>query len=132
MATLRRALAGVAPPFGADAVRGNVEQDDWEQIFAGTGVRSFERTTALTAGPIDLVALSFADGFTAERVAMPGDRFKVAFGHSPFGSLMVELSRLLPPTGGLARSISAVSPRIMSPSNIARPSTFSKTTRWPR
>jgi predicted MPP superfamily phosphohydrolase len=83
MATLRRALAGVAPPYGAYAVRGNVEQDDWEQIFAGTGVRTFEHTTALTAGPIDLVALSFADGFTAERVAMPGDRFKVAFGHSP-------------------------------------------------
>jgi uncharacterized protein len=82
-ARLRELLREARPRYGGVAVRGNVEREGWREFFLGTSIRAFEDTTAVEAGPVDVVALSFRDGFTAEKVELPGDRYTIAVAHSP-------------------------------------------------
>ncbi len=72
-------------PLGVYAVRGNMEDDDWAEAFAGLPVRTVERTESFDLGPLRLTCLSLADSFAGRPVPTPRehDRFQIMLGHSP-------------------------------------------------
>lgn len=70
-------------PLGVYAVRGDVEVDGWEQIFHGTGVETFEKTTRIEKSEIVLTALSPRDARYRRAWPRRSDRFHIAFGHAP-------------------------------------------------
>lgn len=81
-AELRR--AGLAPPLGAYAVRGDVDDDGWAQVFAGTGVVPVEASRTLRTGPIALTLLSPEDSRSARPpIPFQKDVFHVVVGHAP-------------------------------------------------
>lgn len=73
----------LAPPLGAYAVRGDVEHEDWAELFAGTGVRSFEQTTRLELPGLTLTALRSRDSRNHLALIPPSEGLHVLFGHAP-------------------------------------------------
>lgn len=88
---------GFRAPLGAIAVRGNNDEDGWEELFAGTEVRAVERTTRIDVGDdLALVPLGLWDSYD-QGLALHGDarRYTIAFGHVPdfvLGEPRVELA----------------------------------------
>ncbi|MEM6797336.1 MAG: metallophosphoesterase [Acidobacteriota bacterium] len=70
-------------PLGVIAVRGDVEQDGWQSIFAGTGVQTYEKTTRLELGDLVVTALSPRDSRMRRAWLPRTERFHLAFGHAP-------------------------------------------------
>lgn len=74
---------GFDAPLGVFAVEGNVEHQDWPDLFEGTRVRPLPVTTSLRAGPLQLTGLGLRDSFDpALRLARAED-LHVVFGHAP-------------------------------------------------
>lgn len=84
-------------PLGVYAVRGNMEEDDWTEAFAGMPVRTVERTESFDLGPIRLTCLSMADSFAGQTIALPREenRFHIMLGHSPDFALAEQGADLL-------------------------------------
>jgi predicted MPP superfamily phosphohydrolase len=75
--------SGLRPRLGAFAVRGNVDDPDWEDLFAQTAVTAISATRSFDAGPVRLEALSLGDSFDVG-LSLPGSaQFQIAFGHGP-------------------------------------------------
>ncbi len=72
-------------PAGAFAVRGNVDPDDWAEIFEGLPVTPVESTRPFGLEDLWLTCLSKRDSFdTSLRIPSPDpDRFHLVLGHSP-------------------------------------------------
>jgi predicted MPP superfamily phosphohydrolase len=70
-------------PLGVYAVRGNVENDDWPELFDGLPVRAFPATGRVEQDALAITALSLEDSFYEGMAVRPADRFHVVFGHAP-------------------------------------------------
>lgn len=74
---------GFAAPMGVYAVRGDVEHDDWRELFRGLPIHTYEKTTTIELPPLTITALAARDSrFGAPPIA-PSERFQVVFGHAP-------------------------------------------------
>lgn len=84
-------------PLGVYAVRGNMEDDDWTEAFAGVPVRTVEQTESFDLGPLRLTCLSLADSFARRTVRIRPDsaRFHIMLGHSPDFALAKQNADLL-------------------------------------
>ncbi len=83
---LRQLFATVSPPLGAWAVQGNVDPDDYGEIFEGTSVRHFTNTTTIrVADGIELTALSLGDSFDSKFSPQPplATGLHIVMGHAP-------------------------------------------------
>jgi predicted MPP superfamily phosphohydrolase len=85
IAAMREALlsAGIRAPLGVYAVQGNVDDEDWERMFDGTGAVTFPTTRTVTAGELSVTGLSKNDSFAASAGFEPGPGFQVVVGHAP-------------------------------------------------
>lgn len=70
-------------PLGVYAVRGDVEPDDWAELFAGLPVRSFEQTTRIELPELTLTALRSRDSRNHLARIPPSEKFHLIFGHAP-------------------------------------------------
>ena len=70
-------------PLGAFAVRGDVETDDWPEIFAGTGVRALRFSGTLDLPGLTLTALTLHDSRYTDLKVPRAENFHIAFGHAP-------------------------------------------------
>jgi len=88
---------GLSAPLGVFAVRGNMEDDDWTEAFAGLPVRTVERTESFDLGTLRLTCLSMGDSFAGRTVVAPheADRFHIILGHSPDFALARQTADLL-------------------------------------
>lgn len=73
----------LAAPLGVYAVRGDVERDDWQELFAGTGIVTFEQTTRIELPELTLTALRSRDSRNHLARIPPSDKLHVLFGHAP-------------------------------------------------
>lgn len=69
--------------LGVYAVRGDVERDDWAELFAGTGIATFEQTTRIELPELTLTALRSRDSRNHLAVVPPSGKYHVIFGHAP-------------------------------------------------
>ena len=72
-------------PAGAFAVRGNIDSDDWPEIFAELPITTAQETRSFQLPGLQLTCLSMRDSFNrslAVRNLAP-ERFHVVLGHSP-------------------------------------------------
>lgn len=84
---LRRVFAeeGLAAPLGVLAVRGNVDPDEWPEIFAGLPARCLDNETLEVGGaggPL-VTGLDMPQSFDTRLRVPSGERFHVVFGHGP-------------------------------------------------
>ena len=72
------------PRYGIHAVAGNCELGwDWEQLFEGTDIRTYDETQSVDVGPVRLEALSFRHSRVGRRIEDVEGRFQIALGHCP-------------------------------------------------
>jgi predicted MPP superfamily phosphohydrolase len=74
-------------PMGVYAVRGNVDHNEWTNVFDGLPVRASDRTQVYQRPPITVTALSFRDGFNPDLHVPEQAGFHIAFAHGPDFSL---------------------------------------------
>ena len=79
--------AGLKPPLGIYAVRGNVDHNDWTEIFQELGVRTFNTTETLDLGLITLTGVSWKDSANPNSVIPGSEKYHIVLGHSPNYSL---------------------------------------------
>jgi predicted MPP superfamily phosphohydrolase len=70
-------------PFGVYAVRGNVEYDEWTNIFDNLPVRTFPSTGRVIGEGITISGLSLDDSFDKLLKVDPVAPFHIVFGHGP-------------------------------------------------
>ena len=71
-------------PLGVLAVRGDVETDGWEQLFAGLPVTTFQHTSTVQTPNLVVTALHPWDSRATDLHVEPTpDRFHIVFGHAP-------------------------------------------------
>jgi hypothetical protein len=75
------------PLLGMVAVRGNVDWNGWEDVFAGLPVTAVEDTVQLDLGPIVVTGLSWQDSKRTDIQLQPEEKFHLVLGHSPNFSL---------------------------------------------
>jgi hypothetical protein len=81
------ASAELEPPLGIFAVRGNVDHNDWENLFGETNVWTFQSTETLEIGPVALTGISLMDSDNPG-LSIPGtESYQIVLGHSPNFSL---------------------------------------------
>jgi predicted MPP superfamily phosphohydrolase len=81
------AEARLEPPLGIFAVRGNVDWENWPDLFEGSNVRVFQETETLDIGPVSLTGINWIDSGNKD-LSIPGtDSYQIVFGHSPNFSL---------------------------------------------
>jgi predicted MPP superfamily phosphohydrolase len=79
---------GLDAPLGVYAVGGNVDWPDlWREIFVGLPVTTFETTSELDLGPLDLTGLTLRDSSNTTLALYAQDKFHIVLGHSPNFSL---------------------------------------------
>jgi predicted MPP superfamily phosphohydrolase len=71
-------------PLGIYAVQGNVDYDQWPQIFLDLPVQTITTTQTIELPELCLTGLSWRDSFKYnQQVAGCGDRFHIVLGHAP-------------------------------------------------
>jgi len=79
--------AQLDPNFGAIAIQGNVDWNNWKEIFKDTGIQVLESTETQEIESISLTTLSMIDSGN-DRLVIDGlDNFHLVLGHSPNYSL---------------------------------------------
>ena len=79
--------AGLNPPLGIYAVRGNVDHNDWTAIFQELSVRTFNTTEILDLGLLTLTGVSWKDSVNPNLVIPGSEKYHIVLGHSPNYSL---------------------------------------------
>ena len=79
--------AGFDPPLGIYAVRGNVDWENWEDLFEGSDVKVFHETETLDIGPVSLTGLNWIESGNKELMIPGRDSYHIVLGHSPNFSL---------------------------------------------
>jgi predicted MPP superfamily phosphohydrolase len=82
---MRKSL--VELPLGMYAVRGNVDDSNWPEIFTGLGVRTFDTTEQVDVGPLTLTGLTLEDSGNTQLVIEEVGKFHIVLGHRPDFSL---------------------------------------------
>ena len=75
------------PPLGIYAVRGNVDWQNWEDLFEGSDVTVFQETETLDIGPLSLTGLKWIESVEEDLMIPGGDTYHIVLGHSPNFSL---------------------------------------------
>ena len=72
-------------PVGAFAVRGNIDSNDWPEIFAGLPVTTVEQTKSFQPAGMQLTCLAMHDSFDRSLAVQNPDpeQFHVVLGHAP-------------------------------------------------
>lgn len=70
-------------PLGIYAVRGDVEGDDWQDLFSGLPIQTFEQTTRIELAGLTLTALRLGDSRHDRATIEPSEKFHLVFGHAP-------------------------------------------------
>lgn len=86
--------AGLNPPLGIIAARGNVDHRGWERIFEGTGAITPDAREVLDLGPVTVTALSLPESFDGAEVD-PVTDFHIVVGHAPDFALDTPPAELL-------------------------------------
>ncbi len=94
---LRALLAeeGWTAPRGVFAVRGNCEDDDWAEMFAGLPVTTFRITSTVLQDDLAITGLTLADSFSPDLELAPRPQFHIAVGHGPDFALGMVAADLL-------------------------------------
>jgi uncharacterized protein len=79
--------AHLEAPLGIYAVRGNVDWDDWPQLFAGLPIETFRTTRSRDLGQVILTGLTLDDSCNPALSVSAQDKFHIVVGHSPNYSL---------------------------------------------
>ena len=79
--------AGLSAPLGIYAVKGNVDWNDWPELFAGLSVSVFETTESLEAGPVVVTGLTLEDSSSTVLSVSAQAKYHIVLGHSPNFSL---------------------------------------------
>jgi predicted MPP superfamily phosphohydrolase len=79
--------AGLNPPLGIYAVRGNVDHREWNLIFHDLDVHTFSNTESLDIGALTLTGVSWLDSENPNLVITGSKNFQLVLGHSPNFSL---------------------------------------------
>lgn len=74
---------GLAAPLGVFAVQGDVDPPGWPGLFAGLGVRCFERTGTVDVDGLRITGLSFEEGGDPGMAMPAAEGFQVVFAHRP-------------------------------------------------
>jgi predicted MPP superfamily phosphohydrolase len=69
--------------LGAYAVRGNIDHEDWAELFSGSRVTPIVQTAAQELDEIRITGLDLRDSFTPTLQVEGTEKFHVVFGHSP-------------------------------------------------
>lgn len=77
--------AGWQPRLGVFAIRGNVDDNQWFELFDGLGYQVIHETKQFDLGDLTLTCLSCDDSFNRGFAlpASPADKFHLVMGHSP-------------------------------------------------
>ena len=82
-------------PLGVLAVRGNVDHNEWETLFADiVGAHCFPESGAVDLGWLHVTALDLQDSFRSDLAVEPAEAFHIVFGHGPdfaLGDVQAEL-----------------------------------------
>ncbi|AFY68474.1 metallophosphoesterase [Thalassoporum mexicanum PCC 7367] len=71
-------------PLGNYAVQGNIDYDNWPQIFFDLPIQTITTTQTIELPGLCLTGLAWRDSFsTKQQVAGCGDRFHIVLGHAP-------------------------------------------------
>ncbi len=86
---LRQLIAdiGLTAPLGLYAVKGNIDPEGWEALFAGTIVQTISTTRAFDLEELRITGLSQRDSLRPNLEVEPSERFHIAVGHHPDYSL---------------------------------------------
>ena len=79
--------AGLEPPLGIYAIRGNVDHTEWKLIFQDLDVHTFSHTESLDVGDITLTGVSWLDSENPNLIIPGSQKFHLVMGHSPNFSL---------------------------------------------
>jgi predicted MPP superfamily phosphohydrolase len=79
--------SGFDPRLGTFAVRGNVEWNQWEEIFQGMDVYTFDDSETLVFDEFALTGLSLSDSGNTNFEVTGTDPYHIVLGHSPNFSL---------------------------------------------
>ena len=74
--------AGLDPPLGIVAVRGNIDPVAWPELFDGTGAITGDARTVTDLGPVTVTALSLYEAFNGAEIDAVED-FHIVIGHAP-------------------------------------------------
>jgi len=82
-AYLRR--LGLSAELGAFAVAGNVDAPEWPEMFEGLPVRTVDRTSSFSVGPVRVTCLGFNDSLRRDlKIANPRpEQYHIVLGHAP-------------------------------------------------
>ncbi len=75
--------AALQPRLGMFAVQGNVDHNDWPQVFAGLKVTTLQETQTIDLGPLTLTGLSFAESRQTALTLEPQEKYHLVLGHCP-------------------------------------------------
>jgi predicted MPP superfamily phosphohydrolase len=87
--TLRRELNSflhqlhLEAPLGIYAVRGDVEGNDWQDLFAGLPIETHEQTARIELPQLTLTALRLGDSRHDRAAIQRSEKFHLVFGHAP-------------------------------------------------
>ena len=87
--------ADLVAPLGIYAVRGNVDWENWSELFHGSDVQIFQETETLDIGPLSLTGLNWIDSANTDLIVPGEDSYHIVLGHSPNYSLGVIKADLL-------------------------------------
>lgn len=79
--------AQLTPRLGAYAVKGNIDWNNWKDIFEDSGIQVLESTTILEIESLVITALSREDSGNVNLSISGSDSFHLVLGHSPNYSL---------------------------------------------
>jgi len=79
--------AGLSPRLGMYAVRGNVDWNGWDRIFADLDVFPVEETTSFDLGPLTITGIGWLDSENPNLRISASDKYHIVIGHSPNFSL---------------------------------------------
>lgn len=86
----------LAAPAGVFAVRGNVDPEDWQEMFADLGITTVDATQTFELDQLRLTCLSLIDSYDMSAKVVDPDRrrFHLVLGHTPnfaWGSIAADL-----------------------------------------
>ncbi|MCJ7717378.1 MAG: metallophosphoesterase [Anaerolineales bacterium] len=79
--------AGLNPPLGIYAVRGNVDHGGWNLIFQDLDIYTFNKTESLDLEMLTLTGVDLVDSGNPDLVIPESQKFHLVMGHSPNFSL---------------------------------------------
>ncbi len=110
------------PPLGSYAVKGNVDDDRWAEIFRDAPVEAFAKTETIERDDFAVTGLAMKASFRTDTVVEARDKFHIALGHCPsfaLGDVQADLLVAGHIHGGQVR-IPGIGPLLMARAKVPR------------